>query len=150
MLHHMVYIFICFINYSPLRLANLYTQDHIILNNNRLKTASLNKKLVVWSFGRLVVWLFGRLGVGGLVAQDWKEIKKTQAFLKKEEKGRYHCYHNANGHAVKVFLPFCECLGIFSWAPRLLVHFYTFLFIYFSIFFPLFNLSSFNSTHEWI
>jgi len=42
---------------APLQGTNPYTQAYIILNNNRLKTASLNKKLVVWSFGRL--------GVGG-------------------------------------------------------------------------------------
>ena len=96
--------------------ANLYTQDHIILNNKRLKTASLNKKLVIWSFGCLVVWGFGCLVVWGLGGWLHKAERnnKTRAFLKKEEKGRYHCYHNANGHAVKVFLPFCECLGIFS------------------------------------
>jgi len=93
----------------------------------------------------LVVWLFGGWGAG---CTRLKGIKKTQAFLKKEEKGHYHYYHNANGQAVKVFLPFCECLGIFSLAPRLLVHFHTFLFIYFSIFFLLFYLSYFNSTHE--
>ena len=142
----MVYIFICFINYSPLRLANLYTQDHIILNNNRLKTASLNKKLVVWSFGRLVVWSFGGWGAG---CTRLKGNKKNASVSQKRRKRTLpllsQCQRTST---VNVFLPFCECLGIFSLAPCLLVHFYTFLFIYFSIFFPLFNLSSFNSTHE--